>query len=108
MPRILAILFAAFLSLFALDVFGEGYGFWGTIFALFMHLIPSIIVPAALVIAWRWEAVGGILFLAVAAWNLVTTLNHLDWCLFISGPPFLTGGLFLTDLVHRASRQRSA
>ena len=30
-PRILGILFALFLSMFALDVFGEGYGFWGTL-----------------------------------------------------------------------------
>jgi hypothetical protein len=59
MPRILAILFAAFLSVFALDVFGEGYWFWGTIRALFMHLIPTMIVLAALIIAWRWEGVGG-------------------------------------------------
>ncbi len=29
-PRVLTILFALFLSLFALDVFGEGYGFWAT------------------------------------------------------------------------------
>jgi hypothetical protein len=27
-PRLLSILFAIFISLFALDVFGEGYGFW--------------------------------------------------------------------------------
>ena len=32
-PRILCILFAVFVSLFALDVFGEGYGFWETILA---------------------------------------------------------------------------
>jgi len=39
-PRIIAILFIVFISLFALDVFIEGYGFWETIVALFMHLVP--------------------------------------------------------------------
>jgi hypothetical protein len=32
-PRALAILFIAFMSFFALDVFGEGYGFWRTLIA---------------------------------------------------------------------------
>jgi len=59
-PRILCILFAVFVSLFALDVFGEGFGFWQTIIALVMHLIPTYVVVIALVIAWRWEWVGTI------------------------------------------------
>jgi hypothetical protein len=33
-PRVLGILIAIFISLFALDVFGEGYSFWETIIAL--------------------------------------------------------------------------
>ena len=54
-PRVLCLLFAVFLSLFALDVFNEGYGFWKTILALLMHLIPTWIVLAILAISWRWE-----------------------------------------------------
>jgi hypothetical protein len=50
-PRVLGVLFVAFLSLFALDVFGEGYGLGGTILALVMHLIPALLVLAALVLA---------------------------------------------------------
>ena len=57
-PRILALLFAVFLSLFALDVFGEGYGFWKTILALVMHLIPTGIVLAVLAVSWRWQWLG--------------------------------------------------
>ena len=52
-PRILCILFAVFVSLFALDVFGEGYDFWETIVALVMHLIPTGIILISLAIAWR-------------------------------------------------------
>ena len=54
-PRIISILFILFLSLFALDVFGQGYGFWETVQALFMHLLPSLLLVAALLLAWRWE-----------------------------------------------------
>ena len=46
-PRVLTILFALFLSLFALDVFEEDRDFWGTALALFMHLIPTWIVLMA-------------------------------------------------------------
>ena len=35
-PRALCFLFALFLGLFAMDVFGEGRGVWGTVVALFM------------------------------------------------------------------------
>jgi hypothetical protein len=52
-PRILGLLFAAFVSVFALDVFGEGYTFWQTILALMMHLIPTGVVLVALAISWR-------------------------------------------------------
>ena len=64
-PRVLCILFALFLSIFALDVFGEGYSVWDTIVALFMHLIPVYMVIAALLVAWRWEWVGAVLFIAL-------------------------------------------
>src|SRR5262249_39770619 len=101
-PRVLGVLFAAFLSLFALDVFGEGYGFWGTILALVMHLIPTLVLLIVLAIAWRWEAVGGILFIALGAWYLIASWGHVSWALVISGPLVLTGGLFLADWVYRA------
>ncbi len=64
-PRILCLLFAVFLSLFALDVFDQGYGFWGTMFALLMHLVPTGLVLVALAITWRWEWLGTILFIAL-------------------------------------------
>jgi hypothetical protein len=75
--------------------------------ALVMHLIPTMLVLTTLVIAWRWEVVGGILLIASGAWYLVTTWNHIDWYLVISGPLFLTGGLFLTDWAYRARVRRS-
>ena len=69
-PRVLGSLFAAFLSLFALDVFGEGYGFPEIILALVVHLLPALVVLTAVLIAWRWEAVGGFLLIVLGAWYL--------------------------------------
>ena len=99
MPRILCLLFALFISLFALDVFGAGYGFWETIVALLMHLIPTGIILIALAIAWRWEWIGAILFVAVGAWYVITACGKFAWTtyLLIVGPAFLIGALFLVN-----------
>ena len=103
-PRVLCILFAMFLSLFALDVFSEGYGFWETILALLIHLVPVYIVVIVLVIAWRWEWVGAILFIALALFYLVWSWGRFHWSAYlgISGPLFLIGALFLINWVYRA------
>ncbi len=107
--RVLGILFAAFVTTFAFDVFGEGYGFPEIILALVMHLIPTLVVLTLVVIAWRWEAVGGLLLIALGAWYLIGSWGRFGWStyLVISGPLFLTGVLFLTDWVYRARLRRS-
>jgi hypothetical protein len=96
-PRILGILIAIFISLFALDVFGVGYSFWETIIALLMHLIPTAILLIVLAVAWRWEWIGGLLFIGLGV--LYITLfwdpSRLPAYLLISGPLFLAGILFV-------------
>ena len=103
-PRVLCILFAMFLSLFAFDVFSEGYGFWQTILALLIHLVPVYIVVIALVIAWRWEWVGAILFITLALFYLVWSWGRFHWSAYlgISGPLVLLGVLFLFNWIYRA------
>ena len=103
-PRVLGILFAIFLSLFALDVFSEGYGLWQTIGALLLHLVPTFIVVIALVIAWRWEWFGAVLFSALAVFYVVWTWGRfpLGTYLSISGPLVLVGVLFLFNWIYRA------
>jgi hypothetical protein len=65
LPRLICILFIGFISIFALDVFGE-YGFPEILVALFMHLIPTFILIAVLTVAWKWSKIGGLLFLVLA------------------------------------------
>ena len=103
-PRILCILFALFLSLFSLDVFDEGLGFWGTILALLLHLVPVYIVIIVLVIAWRWEWVGAILFPALAVFYVAWAWGRFDWSayLVISGPLVIIGVLFLVNWLYKA------
>jgi hypothetical protein len=86
-PRVLTIAFAIFLCLFALDVFKEGHGFWQTAMALMVHLIPAAIIVAVLIVAWRWEWVGAVLFIAAAAFYAAKVLpRHPDWALAVAGP----------------------
>ena len=103
-PRVLCILFAMFLSVFALDVFSEGYGFWQTIGALLLHLVPTFIVVIVLVIAWRWEWVGAVLFIALALVYLGSSWGRFHWStyLVIPGPLVLIGVLFLFNWKYRA------
>jgi hypothetical protein len=48
-PRIVCILFAIFISLFAVDVFSAGYSLPKTILALLMHLIPTGVIVIVLI-----------------------------------------------------------
>ena len=62
LPRIICILAILFVSLFATDAFESGNTIWQNLGAFFMHLIPSFILTAFLIVAWKWEYLGGILF----------------------------------------------
>jgi hypothetical protein len=72
-PRILCILAILFVSLFAFDSFSTERTFWQNIASLMIHLIPSFILLAVLIIAWKWEKVGGI----------TLTIFGLAFCIFI-------------------------
>jgi hypothetical protein len=103
-PRALCILFALFLSLFALDIFSEDAGVWEKILGLLIHLVPVYIVIIVLVIAWRWEWVGTIAFIGLALFYLFQVWGREHWSayLFISGPLTLIGVLFLVNWIYRA------
>ena len=102
-PRVLSIAFAVFLSVFALDVFKEGLGLWQTAIALAMHLIPTAIFLVALILAWRWEWVGGVFYPALAAVYAVWSLpRHPAWFLAIGAPLLVMAGLFVMGWFKRS------
>ena len=104
-PRILSILFIAFLAMFSLDIFEGNYGFWGTVVGLFMHNIPVFILSLLLAVAWKREWIGaiafmlgGLLYAGVVLTNVFRTgfeWYYLAWIVQISGVAFLIGILFL-------------
>lgn len=106
-PRIAVIAFAVFLSLFALDVFSEGYDFLETLVALFMHLLPTFAILIALVVAWVRPQIGGVLFLALGVFSVFffDTYEHPISFLMISVPVFVVGALFLYDAWYQRRTQ---
>lgn len=64
-PRVLGIIAILFMMMFSLDCFGEGESFRTQMTCLFMHNIPALICIAALILAWKRELPGGILFILV-------------------------------------------
>ena len=117
-PRILSIIFIMFLALFSLDVFETNLGFWETLLALFIHNIPAFILLIILLISWKHEIVGGIVFILAGilyvAILLINTLTNrpewymLFWALQISGPAFLIGILFIVNWLKKRKNQKDA
>jgi ABC-type multidrug transport system fused ATPase/permease subunit len=62
LPRILCILSILFVSIFALDAFNPENTIGEQIGDFLMHMIPSFVLTIILVLAWKWEKLGGILF----------------------------------------------
>ena len=104
LPRILGILFAIFISIFALDSFGEGIPFLEAVVGFLIHLIPSYIVIAVLLIAWKWELASGILFF-LAGVSYMVLMHNLHWAAFllIGGSPIPIGILFIA--AHLSSKR---
>jgi hypothetical protein len=113
-PRILSIAAILFISLFSLDAFQPGIPLKNEIIDWLMHMIPSFFLIIILVIAWKWENIGGIIFLSLGIaftpfiflWNY--HMNHSVWIslgviLMITFPFVLTGVLFM--LSHHTRRK---
>lgn len=107
-PRIIGLAFAAFLGIFALDVFSMPVDIGHKALALLMHLIPTGMVLVALMIVWRREWVGAVLFPLLAVVHLVPTWGRLDWSGYalIDGPLLLLGILFWVNWSHKTTLGR--
>ncbi|MBT6690959.1 DUF2964 family protein [Candidatus Parcubacteria bacterium] len=100
-PRVFAIMFTLVVTLFVFDI--EQFS-WG---ALFMHLTPTIAVLIALLIAWKQEMIGGIIFIILGIVYIVMAWGDTPWLSFLamSGPAFVIGILFL---ISKSSQSMAA
>ncbi len=115
-PRILGILAILFISMFALDAFQPDMTIWEQMRDFLMHLIPSFVLLAIFLLAWKRELIGGIIFLAI---GLVLTpliyihnynMNGSVWMslgviVIITFPFILMGILFIID--HKINKKQA-
>ncbi len=96
-PRLIAIAFILFLTLFSLDVFTEGGSIFKELVGFIIHSLPSLLMIAVLAFNWRNPHRCGLMFLAIGALFTLRfgTFRRLDTFVLISVPPLLVGGLFL-------------
>ncbi|MEY2925381.1 MAG: hypothetical protein RLZZ337_1931 [Bacteroidota bacterium] len=105
-PRIICILAILFISLFALDSFSPDLTIWQQIGAFLLHLIPSFVLIFVLIVAWKWEFIGGIIFTLIGlGFSPVIFLHNykmnqsvwisLSIILFITMPFIIVGILFI-------------
>ena len=108
LPRIICMLAILFISLFATDAFSPGLTIWQQLGAFIIHLIPSFILLAFLIVAWKWEYIGGIIFiiigLGLSPFVFVHNykMNHSIWMsifiiMIITVPFVIVGGLFIVS-----------
>ncbi len=100
-PRILSIIFIFFLALMSLDVFSSELSFWETVVGLLMHNIPAFVLSVVLLISWKYEIVGGIVFILAGLLYIIILMRNpfewymLSWAIQIAGIAFFIGILFL-------------
>lgn len=96
-PRIITILAVLFMMLFSLDCFEEGYPLGQKMICFLMHNIPSFVCIMALYIAWKWELIGGVIFIVIfiAAGIFFNSFKGNPGSLVVISPFLVAGILFI-------------
>ncbi|HLN52755.1 MAG TPA: hypothetical protein VK212_03535 [Lentimicrobium sp.] len=110
-PRVLTILAICFVSMFAFDAFDPKLTLGQQILGFLIHMIPSFILLALLLIAWRYKLAGGIAFIILGIafgiflyfWNF--PMNHNVWMTLgivalLALPFVISGVLFYLDSIQ--------
>lgn len=95
LPRAIGVLGILFISIFAFDVFEAGTPLPEMLLGLFMHLVPSFVLTVLLVLAWKFELLGGVLFVLISLVPFLFLPN--EWWVngILALPFFITGLLFV-------------
>lgn len=103
-PRILGFMVCLFVSLFALDAFEEGKTLVQAIPDFLLHLIPTAALVGIIVLSWRREWLGGVIFTALALAYAYMARAHGSWIAAIAVPLLVVGTLYFVSWTrgHRA------
>ncbi|MFM2136849.1 MAG: hypothetical protein RL021_2249 [Bacteroidota bacterium] len=87
------LLFAGFISIFALDVFENPQGILKTVAALILHLLPTFLIIGLVVLSRKTDLIPAISYTALGAlyiwwaWERFPFITYL----IIAGPLFIAG-----------------
>ncbi len=115
LPRIICILAILFISMFAADAFGPEKTIWQQLGDFIIHLIPSFVLLVFLLIAWKWEYIGGIIFILIGLglspfvfmhnYKMNNSINmSLGIILVITIPFVVVGGLFILSHIKKKKK----
>lgn len=113
-PRILTILIILFIGLLSTDSFNPEFSAWQQLSGFLIHISPALIILLILILAWKRELIGGILFIIL---SLVTSpfiysmnyertqsmLQAIGVLLIISLPILIAGVLFIISYTKKES-----
>lgn len=104
-PRILTILAILFMMMFSLDVFGGEEPFGRQLLGFLAHNIPAFVLIIVLAIAWKYEIIGGIIFILLffALGIFFKSFTGNSGSLIILIPFVLAGTMFI---LHQALSER--
>jgi hypothetical protein len=80
------ILLFLFVSMFALDAFEDGKPISQQVFAFIIHMLPALALLAVVIAGFWYEIFTAAVLLILAGLYAMTSLQHPDWILGISGP----------------------
>ena len=108
-PRVLTILAILFMMIFSFDVFEGNEPLFRKLLGFLMHNIPVFILTAILIISWRWEIIGGVVFIlsAIAGSTIFFAHTHKAGSIIIMIPFLIVGILFILHHILYAKSNMS-
>jgi hypothetical protein len=96
-PRIIAILAILFMMMFSLDVFGGDEPVGRQLTGFMVHNLPAFALIIVLAIAWKYEIIGGIIFILLffALGIFFNSFTGNSGSLIILVPFLLAGVIFI-------------
>lgn len=103
-PRILSLGFVLFLSLFSLDAFNGGIS-WQNILGFFIHLLPSLVLLGVVLVSWKYDLVGAVVFFGFAVLYIFSIGFYEHWSVYLSIPlpALIVSALFILSWLQKRS-----